>query len=44
MGFPYERLHAINPKIVAVSMTGFGETGPDSDRMAMARSSTRCPA
>jgi crotonobetainyl-CoA:carnitine CoA-transferase CaiB-like acyl-CoA transferase len=34
MGLPYERLRALNPKIVAVSMTGFGETGPYRDHPA----------
>lgn len=28
MGFPYEKLVEINPRIVAVSMTGYGESGP----------------
>ena len=34
MGLPYETLIEINPRIVAVSMTGFGESGPARDRMA----------
>ena len=34
MGFPYAELRRINPRIVAVSMSGFGETGPERDRMA----------
>lgn len=34
MGFPYEQLAARNPKLVAVAMTGFGESGPERDRMA----------
>ena len=34
MGFPYEVLRRLNPRIVAVSMSGFGETGPERDRMA----------
>jgi benzylsuccinate CoA-transferase BbsF subunit len=34
MGLTYEALRAINTRIVAVSMTGFGETGPERDRMA----------
>jgi crotonobetainyl-CoA:carnitine CoA-transferase CaiB-like acyl-CoA transferase len=34
MGLSYEALQALNPRIVAVSMTGFGESGPQRDRMA----------
>jgi crotonobetainyl-CoA:carnitine CoA-transferase CaiB-like acyl-CoA transferase len=34
MGFSYDELRALNPRIVAVSMTGFGETGPARDHMA----------
>ncbi len=34
LGFDYDALHALNPRLVAVSMTGFGETGPERDRMA----------
>jgi crotonobetainyl-CoA:carnitine CoA-transferase CaiB-like acyl-CoA transferase len=34
MGLSYEELLEINPRIVAVSMTGFGESGPERDRMA----------
>jgi crotonobetainyl-CoA:carnitine CoA-transferase CaiB-like acyl-CoA transferase len=34
MGFPFERLKEINPRIVAVSMTGFGESGPYSGHTA----------
>lgn len=34
LGFSYDELRRLNPRIVAVSMTGFGETGPESDRMA----------
>jgi crotonobetainyl-CoA:carnitine CoA-transferase CaiB-like acyl-CoA transferase len=34
MGFSYDELRRINPRIVAVSMTGFGESGPERDRMA----------
>lgn len=34
LGFSYEELHRLNPRIVAVSMTGFGEWGPESERMA----------
>jgi benzylsuccinate CoA-transferase BbsF subunit len=34
MGFSYDEVRRLNPAIVAVSMTGFGETGPERDRMA----------
>lgn len=34
MGFGWEELQRRNPRIVAVSMTGFGESGPARDRMA----------
>jgi len=34
LGFPYDSLRKLNPRIVAVSMTGFGEDGPERDRMA----------
>ena len=34
MGFDDERLRQLNPAIVAVSMTGFGESGPERDRLA----------
>jgi crotonobetainyl-CoA:carnitine CoA-transferase CaiB-like acyl-CoA transferase len=34
MGFSYDRLRQLNPRIVAASMTGFGESGPERDRMA----------
>ncbi|MPY94064.1 MAG: hypothetical protein GEV08_13675, partial [Acidimicrobiia bacterium] len=33
-GFSYERLRELNPDVVAVSITGFGESGPDKDRIA----------
>ena len=34
MGLPYDELRRLNPKIVAVAMSGFGESGPERDRMA----------
>jgi crotonobetainyl-CoA:carnitine CoA-transferase CaiB-like acyl-CoA transferase len=34
MGLPYDEVRRLNPSIVAVSMTGFGEDGPERDRMA----------
>ena len=41
MGFSYRELQALNPRLVAVSMTGFGETGPERDRMAYGSLSRR---
>ncbi len=32
MGFPYETLQAINPKVIFCSITGFGSRGPDSQK------------
>jgi crotonobetainyl-CoA:carnitine CoA-transferase CaiB-like acyl-CoA transferase len=32
MGFGYDRLHAINPQLVYVEISGFGRTGPYADR------------
>jgi crotonobetainyl-CoA:carnitine CoA-transferase CaiB-like acyl-CoA transferase len=34
MGLPYEEMRSLNPAIVAVAMTGFGETGPYRDHLA----------
>jgi len=32
LGFTVERLHALNPRLVVGSITGFGHDGPESDR------------
>ena len=34
MGFDDARLRQLNPDIVAVAMTGYGETGPEKDKLA----------
>jgi CoA:oxalate CoA-transferase len=34
MGFDYERLRALNPGIILVSVSGFGQYGPHTDRPA----------
>jgi crotonobetainyl-CoA:carnitine CoA-transferase CaiB-like acyl-CoA transferase len=34
MGFDDARLRQLNPEIVAVAMTGYGETGPEKDKLA----------
>ena len=34
MGFDYERLRTLNPRIILVSVSGFGQYGPYTDRPA----------
>lgn len=34
MGFSFEEIHKINPRAILVSITGFGQTGPDAKRPA----------
>jgi crotonobetainyl-CoA:carnitine CoA-transferase CaiB-like acyl-CoA transferase len=33
LGFPYETLHALNPRVVLAESSAFGDTGPWSQRM-----------
>ena len=32
LGFPWERLQEINPRLVLVSISGYGQNGPDRDK------------
>jgi len=32
LGFPVQRLHALNPRLVVLSITGFGHDGPEGGR------------
>lgn len=32
LGFPVERLHALNPRLVVLQITGFGHDGPEAQR------------
>jgi len=32
LGFPVERLHALNPRLVVLQITGFGHDGPEAKR------------
>ncbi|MGB3624490.1 MAG: CoA transferase, partial [Henriciella sp.] len=35
-GLDWESIHAVNPKLVMLSISGFGQTGPESKRAAYA--------
>jgi crotonobetainyl-CoA:carnitine CoA-transferase CaiB-like acyl-CoA transferase len=34
LGFPWEKLHEMNPRLVYCAISGFGQTGPDADKPA----------
>jgi CoA:oxalate CoA-transferase len=34
LGFPWEILHEMNPRLVYCAISGFGQTGPDADKPA----------
>src|SRR5512136_18947 len=34
LGFPWEALHELNPRLIYCAISGFGQTGPDADKPA----------
>ena len=38
LGFPWEKLHEMNPRLIYCAISGFGQTGPDADKPAPGRS------
>jgi crotonobetainyl-CoA:carnitine CoA-transferase CaiB-like acyl-CoA transferase len=34
LGFPWETLHEMNPRLIYCAISGFGQTGPDADKPA----------
>jgi CoA:oxalate CoA-transferase len=34
LGFPWEVLHDMNPRLIYCAISGFGQTGPDADKPA----------
>jgi len=34
LGFPWERIHEMNPRLIYCAISGFGQTGPEADKPA----------
>lgn len=34
LGFPWEKLHEMNPRLIYCAISGFGQTGPDAEKPA----------
>jgi len=42
LGFTVERLHELNPRLVILSITGFGHDGPEGGRAVQAAPEPKC--